>query len=92
VKIIQAAGWYASVLWKQCTVLRILKYADVKGQPFSCKSEEMEWDRVYRLNPGDSRKDGDEIMIVVQPGFVAVEHQDGLMFPKEKVWSKAVVF
>ncbi|KAF4626121.1 hypothetical protein G7Y89_g12043 [Cudoniella acicularis] len=91
-KVIQAAGWYSSVLWKQCTTLKILEFQDVKGKPFFCKSENMELDRVYRLDAGESGKDGDDIMIVVQPGFVAIDNEDGQMFPKEKVWSKAVVF
>jgi len=92
VDVIQAAGWYGSVLWRQCETLKIQSFEDLKGKKFSSKSAEMEWDRIHGLDPGENAMDGYDIMMVVQPGLVAVSKEDGEMMPRERVWSKAIVF
>jgi hypothetical protein len=64
---------------------------ELKGQKFSCESRVMELHRIHGLDPDDDDKDGEDVAMVVQPGFVAKGNENGEEYDKEKVWAKAVV-
>ncbi|GFG16330.1 hypothetical protein IFM61392_09449 [Aspergillus lentulus] len=72
---------------RQYTALQIRGFEHYQGQAFRHDSPEMELDRYHRMDPDDSRRDGDRIRMVVKPGFFAPGPANG----ERKVWAKAVV-
>ena len=51
----------------------------------------MEAHRIHGLDFGDDSRDGDEVVAVVHPGYVALGSVEGEDYEKEKIWAKAVV-
>ncbi|EGD88097.2 hypothetical protein H112_04579 [Trichophyton rubrum D6] len=47
--------------------------------------------RIHRLDEGENKLDGKEILVIIQPAVVAFGNDDGENYDKRKVWSPAIV-
>lgn len=91
-EIIRTAGKISASLWKQKIFFECWGMEKFRDIPFSAASEVMRAHSTHGLEDNDTRFNGRQIYMVVQPAIVAFGNEEGKNYHEYKVWAKAVVW
>lgn len=90
-EIIRIAGELSASLWKQKIFIECWSLEELQNVPFSVASREMRAHHAHGLEDKDTKLDGGQVRMVVQPALLAFGNEEGKNYTEYKVWAKAVV-
>lgn len=90
-EIIRIACELSASLWKQKIFMKCWSLEELQNIPFFVASREMKAHHAYGLEDQDTKLDGGQVQMVVQPALLAFGNEEGKNYTEYKVWAKAVV-
>jgi hypothetical protein len=86
------AGTLSTDLWTQLSCIHCQFLGELEPQPFSVNSLIMEAHRMYKLEDGDPRLDGKDVVMAIYPAVLAYGNVDGERYEESRVLAKANVW
>lgn len=87
--IYTCAGQLALSLWTQRSFLICLELQQIPR--FFTGREEMSAHAIHQLDEEDTRLDGQPIIAIIQPAFLAFGNDNAEHYEQHKVWAEAIV-